>query len=333
MPYRNLLALCFVLGLMGAGVSQQTTCKTIDVPVGVISASGDAFRGLAAEDFVGRIQKRSVTVKTLTFDDGPRRVLLVVDASKKLSNDSRKAENEMVRVLLASARPADTFAIMTARGSGQDVNFSADRSAILEAVNHPAEGKRGKEPGVLDTVMAGIEWFGAPQSGDAIVVIAADLEGNHKANAGAVAKALAANHIRMFGLAMGPVETKNSVASGMMTSTTSQGLAQAKPLVGDFVYDVGDEHFFPLTTNSGGIVVGAMNQDPRVSYSLNDAHVVQAIRQRAHSISNMISAYYRMQVEPPKISRPEGWDLTINEEMQKHSSPMFVLFPHELGPC
>ena len=52
-----------------------------------------------------------------------------------------------------------------------------------------------------------------------IVVIASELEGNRKANARMVAKALHDNHIRMFGLALGPVETKNSVASHFVTST------------------------------------------------------------------------------------------------------------------
>jgi hypothetical protein len=299
----------------------------------VISLNGDAFRGLAAEDFVGHIQKKPVAVKGVVFDDGPRRVLIVADVNRKLSADSRKAEEELIRTLMASARPGDTFAIMAAHGPGQDVKFTEDRTAIREALSQPGEGKRGKEPGVLDTVMAGIDWFGPPQQGDAIVVIAADTEGNRKSNARMVAKALHDNHIRMFGLALGPVETKNRVAGGFTTSTTSQGLAQAEPLVGEIVYETGDEHFYPLTTNSGGLVLSVMNADPRRTYSMADPHMVQSVRQKAHSVASMISAYYRMQVEPPRVARPEDWSLTINQEIQKHSQPMFILYPHELGPC
>jgi hypothetical protein len=259
--------------------------------------------------------------------------LIVVDLSKKLSADSRKAEDEMIKILLANARPQDTFAIMPARGPGQDVKFTEDRSAISQALGQPGDGKRGKEPGVLDTVMTGIEWFGTPQPGDAIVVIASELEGNRKANARMVARALHDSQIRMFGLALGPVETKNSVASHFMTSASSQGLAEAQPLVGAIIYDTGDEHFFPLTTNSGGLVLSVMNADPRRSYSMSDAHVVESVRQKARSVSNMIAAYYRLQVEPPAIDRSTGWDLTISNEIQKHSTPMFVLYPRELGPC
>ncbi len=331
---RTLHALSVVVFLSSLGLGQESACKSADVAVGVIDVNGYIFRGLAAEDFVGRMQKKPVAVKAVAYDDGPRRVLIVVDVNKKLSADSRKAEDEMIKTLLASGRPGDTFALMPARGPGQDVKFTEDHAAISEALGFPGEGKRGKEPGVLDTVMVGIEWFGPPQPGDAIVVIAADMEGNHKANARMVAKALQDNHIRMFGLALGPVQTKNSVARGFSTSTTSQGLAQTEPLVGDVaVYETGDEHFFPLTANSGGLVLSAMNADPQHTYSMSDPRLVQSVRQKARSISNMISAYYKMQVEPPRSGRPEDWSLTINQEIQKHSRPMFVLYPHELGPC
>jgi len=333
MSSRILTIVSVVLGLSSLSFSQQSACKAVEVPVGVISMTGDVFRGLAAEDFLGRVQKKQVAVKTLTYDDGPRRVLIIADTSKKLSGDSRKAEAELIQVLLASARPEDTFAILPARGPGQDVKFTADRNAITQALSQPGEGKRGKDPGVLDSVMTGIEWFGAPQAGDAIVVIAYDMEGNHKANARTVAKAMEAAHIRMFGLALGPVQTRSSVATSNITSTISQGLAESKPLVGDTVYITGDEYFFPLTANSGGLVLGVMNGNSYRSYNIADPRIMQEIRQKARSVSKMISAYYRMQIEPPQLSHPEDWTLEINGEMQKHTQPMFVLYPHELGPC
>jgi hypothetical protein len=333
MGSRVLTVLSVLVALSSLSFSQQAACKSVEIPVGVISVSGNVFRGLAPEDFIGHLQKKTVAVKALTYDDGPRRVLLVVDKNKNLSADTRKAETEMIQVLLAEAQPADTFGIMAARGSGQDMKFTSDHVAITQALGQAGDGKRGKDPGVLDTVMVGIEWFGEPQPGDAIVVIAADLEGNHRSNAKVVAKALEENHIRMFGLALGPVQTKNYVAGGMMTSTTSQGLAYTTPLVGDIVYDTGDEHFFPLTANSGGLVMSVMNGSSRRSYNMSDPRVLQEVRQKARSVAKMISAYYRMQIEPPQISHPEDWSLEINGAIQKQTQPMFILYPHELGPC
>jgi hypothetical protein len=333
MMCRILTALSVVMVFSGFVLAQESACKAADIPVGVISLNGSAFRGLAAEDFVGYVQKRPVAVKGVAFDDGPRRVLIVADVNKKLSADSRKAEDEMIKTLLASARPGDTFAIMPAHGPGQDVKFTEDHAAISQALGQPGDGKRGKDPGVLDTVMVGIEWFGPPQPGDSIVVIAADMQASHKATAKMVAKALHDNHIRMFGLALGPVQTKSSVAGGFTTAASSQGLAQSEPLVGEIVYETGDENFYPLTTNSGGLVLSVMNANSRRSYSMADPRMVQSVRQKAHSVASMISAYYRMKVDLPPFGRPGDWNLTINEEIQKHSQPMFILYPHELGPC
>ena len=333
MKYRILTALSMVVLVSSLACAQQSACKATDIPIGVITQNGDPFRGLAAEDFIGHVQKRPVAVKGVAFDDGPRRVLIVADVNKKLSADSRKAEDEMIKTLLASARPGDTFAIMPAHGPGEDVKFTEDHAAISQALSQPGDGKRGKDPGVLDTVMVGIEWFGPPQPGDSIVVIAADMQPSHKTTTKMVAKALYDNHIRMFGLALGRVQTTSSVASRMTTTASSQGLAEVEPVVGVQVYDSGDENFYPLTTNSGGLVFSVMNADPRRTYSMSNPQMVQSVRQKAHSVASMISTYYRMKVEPPAFGKPGDWSLTVNEEIQKHSQPMFILYPHELGPC
>jgi hypothetical protein len=327
-------ALSVILVFSTLGVGQQAACMGAEIPISVNSASGDIFRGLAAEDFVGRLQRKPVTVKLVTFDDGPRRVLIVVDANKKLPADSRKAQGEMLRTILDNARPQDTFALISTHGHGPQVKFTADRSAIKLALgwdNGSGNGKE-KELGVLDGVMAGMAWFGTPQSGDSIVVMAADMEGNHKTNAKLVASALEEKHIRMFGLALGPVTTKNSVAGETVTNA-SMGMAYSRPGVGDVTYTTGDDNFFPLTVNSGGLVLGVVNGDGYHSYNLEDPQVLQAVRQKALFVSKMISAYYRMQVEPPQLAHPQDWSLTINPEVQKHAPPMFVLYPHQLGPC
>jgi hypothetical protein len=327
-------ALSVVLVFSSLGAGQQSACKSSEIPINVISASGDIFRGLAAEDFVARLQKKPVTVKLVTFDDGPRRVLIVVDVNKKLSSDSRKAQGEMLRTILDNARPQDTFALIPTHGRGPQVKFTADRSAIKMALgwdNGPDNGKE-KELGVLDGVLAGMEWFGTPQSGDSIVVMAADMEGNHKANARLVASALEEKRIRMFGLALGPVTTKNSLKGETITNA-SMGMAYSRREVGDATYTTGDDNFLPLTGNSGGLVLVVMNGDSYHSYNLENPQVLQAVRQKALSVSTMISAYYRMQVEPPQLAHPQDWNLTINPEVQKHAPPMFVLYPHQLGPC
>ncbi|MGB8128722.1 MAG: hypothetical protein WCG81_02920, partial [Candidatus Angelobacter sp.] len=63
MVSRILSALGIVVFFSSLVPAQQSACKA-DIPVGVIGINGDTFRGLAAEDFVGQIQKKPVAVKS-----------------------------------------------------------------------------------------------------------------------------------------------------------------------------------------------------------------------------------------------------------------------------
>lgn len=329
MTSRILSILVMVLGLAAAGAAQQA-CSAVEVPVGVISAGGETFRGLAAQDFTA---SKGSAVKSLVFDSGARRVLFVVDTGTKLAANTRQAETELVNSLIASSRPEDSLALITARGPGGEAKFGEDRSALTRALIPERGSSHGKE-GVLDALMEGMGWFSGSQPGDAIVLIAADLEGNHKTNPKNVAKAVASHHIRLFGLALGPVLTTSTVATKTMTSTTSQGLAYATPLTGVMVMQDGDANFYPLVTNSGGLLLAAANNSAdKAAYNMGDPHVQEQVRYKARQIFGMISVFYRAQIESRGLSHPQDWTLDVIEPVKKNQPAMFLLYPRELGPC
>jgi hypothetical protein len=60
MVSRIFILMSIVVGFSSLGQAQQAACTTLEVPVGVINVSGNVFRGLAAEDFIGRVQKKAV---------------------------------------------------------------------------------------------------------------------------------------------------------------------------------------------------------------------------------------------------------------------------------
>ncbi|HSM86441.1 MAG TPA: hypothetical protein VLT16_09835 [Candidatus Limnocylindrales bacterium] len=332
MRLHSLLAV-LIVAFAGAGVAvaQDPVCSTSEFPVGIINARGESFRGLAPVDLSGHTGRKQVTLKSMTYDDGPRRIVLVVDASKKLSEDSRKAERTMVESILAAARPQDSFALVTARGTPRVVNFGADHDAILEAVPQDSTSKAPKS-GALDAVMQALGMFGASKPGDAIILLAAGLEGNRTTDTKKTAKALAEHHVRLFGLALGPISTRNVTAGGMATSTVSTGLALVTPGIGLLVYDTGDEDFNPLTVNSGGMVVPAMNADPQRSYKM-DPQLANQLKLQARIVYNMITSFYRVSVEIPHHSNDEPWQLQINDDVRKSVPQMWLLYPRELGPC
>jgi hypothetical protein len=329
---RNLFHVFIVfIGFSTFALAQGDACKSAEVPVGVINPNGETYIGLNASSFSGHAGKFAVPVTSMTYDDGPRRILLVVDQGKKLNADSRKAEQDMLAVLLGAARPQDSFALITARGPSHVVKFGEERSALTEAINDDGMGRHDKELGVMDAMLQGIDLFGESKPGDAMIVMAYDLEGNHSANAKKVAKALEDHHVRMFGLALGLVGMKNMALSGQ--STTAWGLSTATSAVGDVVYDTGDESFYPLTRNSGGVVVSVMNYDPMRTFSMKDPALQARVKQQAHTIFNMVSTYYRTQIEPPRLWHGEDWNLEVADAVKKSVPHMFLLYPHHIGTC
>lgn len=319
-------ALIFISFLSPAS-AQTEGCKSVEIPVGIVNSNGEAFRGLAAGDFSGRAGKTVLPLKSMTYDDGPRRVVIVADTSKKLSGETRRVEQILIQTILEAARPEDSLALITARGPQKVVKFGEERAAYLQALPQEGESRHGKEAGVLDAAVQGIELFGEAKPGDSIILIAADLEGNHNTSPRHFAKALQDHHVRLFGLALGPVSIGNPTLSGQ--STTAWGLSLATPGIGDIGYNTGDTDFFPLTTNSGGLVMGVINSDYQHSYSLKDPKFEARIKQQARSVVNMIATYYRVQMDP----HSGAWNLEPSASVRQAVPTMFLLYPRELGSC
>jgi hypothetical protein len=330
MSLLRMLSSSTIMLVAASSLALSQACK-MEVPVGIVNSNGESYIGLNAASFAGRIGKMAVPVKSMVYDDGPRRVVLVVDQGKKVNADAHKAQQDMLAVLLGAARKEDSFALVAARGATRVVKFGEDRSALSSAVSEEGGVSHGKELGVMDAILQAVDMFGDSKPGDSIIVMAYDLEGNHGANAKKVAKALEDHHVRMFGLALGPVSTRNLATSGQ--TTTAWGLATTSSAVGDVIFDGGDENFYPLARNSGGLVIAVLNFDLKKNFSMKDPALQTKVRQQAHVLYNMVSAYYRVQIDPPRLGRSEEWNFEVGDDVRKSIPRMFLLYPHQLGAC
>jgi len=211
------------------------------------------------------------------------------------------------------------------------VKFGDDSSTIVAAME--ANGTAGKDRGVLDAVMEALEWFSDSRPGDSIILIAPSTGGNRRTNPKSVAKSLSTHRVRLYGLALGPVMTRN-LTKETVTSSASQGMAYTRAGIGNGVSDAGDEDFFPLTTNSGGVVIGAISAKSEAGTDrMDDPRVAQFVKSRAQILSNAVQALYRVEIDRSRTSRPGGWSLEMREDIRKSAPSMFILYDHELGPC
>ena len=305
--------------------AQQSGCTTMDLPINVIKASGEAIQGLSASDFAVQVRKQSLLVESANYESAPRRILLVIDTTKKLVPDARKLEVEFASGIVSGAQPEDTFALLTARGITQEVKFGADRSELMKALkvlnDSAAEsGDAGKQVGPLDAVAKGIGWFGEPRLGDSIVLMAADLDDNHKANPRGVAKLLSDHHIRLFGVALGRLPLTNS--------TTALFPSYGVPLI----MNTGDPNFLSLTVNSGGYVAPENTKAINMEFQLTEPKK-QQLQKTGALMAQLIDTFYDVRVKASTISHEEAATVNFNADKMGAMPGTHVLFPHEVSPC
>lgn len=304
-------------------------CQLTDVPLGVVNLNVGPSPEFSVRDFKPVLEKQPLTVRSIAVDVGPRRILLVLDRFKKLSPDTRQAEQSIVKTLLSFARPDDQFALITVRGPQQFVPFTKDRDEILRAV--ATEDKSAPmAAGVLATLLKNIEVFGSPQPGDAIVAIAAGLGHNRSSRSHQFTSALLQRHIRFFGIALGPV-ARYSLNPLNRTYTIFQSSGPNSSLIAMMtpLSETGDHDFQPLTVATGGFVLEAMNRNPYKPEKFKDPQVVSRINTQTKSIFALVAKYYRLEIEAPK---PGRWYLGLSDDTRKTAPGVLLLYPHELWP-
>jgi hypothetical protein len=325
-----------VLIVRGA-FAQEKACP-LELPVGMVDNNGTLLEGLTPKDMSLRFNKQNVAIESVKYDKGPRRVLVILDTGSRLPLDARKAETMLLNHIVARARAEDSFALLTARGPLRKVHFGEGKDAILKAAQElasdPKEPVKGEN--ILDTIAEGVEWFGEPRTGDAILVMADHLEESNESSEytsrqisgigpsqgivtdrgpsfekvsrmkfSAVVKMLGERRIRVFGLQLGILKTNIALTSK---------------------YSANDENLFGISLGSGGYAVFDP-VDPFGSYVLNDTRA-QALQNKIWQLYGSISQFYLVQVQAP--SSRGSWKLELAKDLR---STTHALYPQLFGLC
>jgi hypothetical protein len=330
MSSRGLILSLLCLMLTGGVLAQQACDLPVDV-VGVEKGktNGGIIRGLQASDLAVTKGNDHLSIGSLTYDAGPRRILLVIDTARALPSDARKAEAQIALYLLAHARPIDSFALITARGTAREVKFEQGRDAVKEAVQDLSNDPREKpnDVGVLDAVERGIEWMGSPKPGDSIFLLVMDSEGNHKTNAKKVAQELEDHHIRLFGMAFGFVNMKSTVKSYQDFSRL--GFGESKPLTGEINMSNGDQLLAPLVLNSGGFLHALDTMDERRVFKL--AESMPGLQQAGMQFYQIIAEYYHLKVTVP--GHLANWTVNLSPAGLEKWTPYLSVYPQTVNSC
>lgn len=338
---KRLFRFITLVSVLGTSIAwaQSGSCR-VDLPVGIIGADGSLLEGLTTRDLTVYLHKKSLAVESIGSEEGPRRILFILDTSRRLPPEARKAETMLISFILSKARPVDSFALLTARGALRRVRFEEGREALVKTIQElatdPKEPAKGHN--ILDTMMEGIQWFGPPQAGDAIFLMADHLEETNDPNQyqshqlshtgplqgvgtdrgpsfepssqakfGTVFQALSDHRLRVFGLQLGGIKTNDALFG---------------------VYHANDENLTGITSGTGGYTV-LDPVDPFGAYVLSEAHT-RNLQQKVFQLYGAIAKYYILHVNAPTPLQRETWKMELASDLRKNT---LALYAQHFDPC
>ncbi|MGH9712791.1 MAG: hypothetical protein ACRD5M_05770 [Candidatus Acidiferrales bacterium] len=107
--------------------AQQSPKQLCDVPLAVthyvaVGASREVVRDLAPDDFLIRLGGAPATLESAAIDSGPKRLALILDASKNVPDDEWELQAQMAASLAERARPQDRLTLLlTDSGAAPEV--------------------------------------------------------------------------------------------------------------------------------------------------------------------------------------------------------------------
>src|SRR3989442_9265953 len=160
---------------IGKLLAQQAQNAPCDIPLVATSFNSSSravelANDLSIQNFEVKLDGVPEQLESATIDNGPKRVALILDASKNIPRDEWKLETKMAARLLEHARPGDRFTIFFVGMDSQEnpvlpPSEARERLKMLGA-SRPAVPDSGER--VYDTLLAAAGSFNPPQFGDVL---------------------------------------------------------------------------------------------------------------------------------------------------------------------
>ncbi|HYX53880.1 MAG TPA: hypothetical protein VE783_10555 [Candidatus Limnocylindrales bacterium] len=319
------LAVFLLFSSLLSAQAQNSSC-TVNMPVVLVDKQGNLLGGASPKDLTIEVHRQKLAIESLSYDTGPRRVLFIVDTGRHLPAEVRKMEYTLITHLMETARTGDTFGLLTTRGALRQVRFEDGNGAVNRAVLELfADAREDKKAGpMMDTIAEGLTWFGAPQPGDAILLMSdqlvpydtlSQLRGGYavdvrplnessKTTFKKLTELLALHKVRAFGIQF----------SGVLHDP--------------YTYEATDENLAGLCIGSGGyVIVDAMT--PFGGYQLTSARI-DGLQKRVYQLTGAIAEYYVAKLKAPAAAEKQQWRIELARDLRNNT---YALYPRWVGAC
>jgi hypothetical protein len=300
---------------------QDATCSEAIVPVSVVFPDQRHARGLTAEHFVARLQGKPADFEAGP-DNGPRRILLLIDVSKKMNDDIWRAALAAATSVAERARSEDQIGLLTFGGPRIFLGWNEPRSAVLETLASlsgkrpvPAKG----EVLVRDALSEALGLFSPPHFGDAVYLLFSGEDTGSSVSMERLRRAYSQSHVRILGMVFGVLYRGTySVAPG------PTGLPEARVDHGNPFYD--------MVADSGGVIMIGYSGHPHRSFNLTP-DLLEQLRTTAWRLYGQIVEIYKIKIVLPSPEKAARWELELSPETKKKYPGLLIRKPHLTGSC
>src|SRR5437879_7347342 len=163
--------------LLPEALAQETPCLRRTVMASVLTLAGQPVASVPTSSFKGEFRGKPVRILSATRDLGPRRIVVLLDASASMAGLKKEKWDLVLRAasdVAAHAPPDSSVALIVFNDKvKQEVGFSAGPKAVLERIAQVREGRTpdrlpaGRTP-LRDAVLEGLKLLEPATPGDVI---------------------------------------------------------------------------------------------------------------------------------------------------------------------
>jgi hypothetical protein len=310
------ILLCFV----GALRAQEPPCLRRTVVASVLTPTGQPVANVPASSFRGTFRGKPVRVLSATRDLGPRRVVVLLDASGSMPQPSNGKWQLALRVardiVVASPDEFQVALILFADKADLVTGFAEGRKAAADglAALEPGRGciPKGKTA-LFDAILEGLKLLKPARPGDVIYAITDGGENASRSNHDQVEKSLITSRVRFFTFLV-----TEPLAYHARTSEEMNGPSEMQD----------------LTEKTGGDILMAPGSPPYGrKYDLNEKERAELGRSVAQLYRQM-SQFYLLELElPVPVDRPRQWKLEMVDARGGKSKEWHATYQRILLPC
>jgi hypothetical protein len=318
---RSLFLAILAAACIGQLAAQTDPCLERTIPVTVYSEKAQQVLGLAAENFRATVKGKQVPVVSVTYDVGPRRVVVVLDHGASMqTNGELSWEFAAAQALVAASQPQDSFAVLTFAAKVQFISqFVLDRDAVVAEIRRQIQAPGFGGTALFDAVARATDLASPARLGDSVYVVSDGGDNASHLTHAEVAQAAAHRGTRICGLLL------------------------VQPLtIGKRSPELRTEGFRDLANKTGGAYL-SFTADPidarRAGVYAFDPFRLPA-RERAELISTSrgfaqaIDEFYRLQLQlPTPLDKPRDLKLEIVDSSGTREKGAHVIYPTQLVPC